>query len=120
MGFRLKVGSWRAPLQIIDSLLPRKPSPDMLSLSARSGSMQLFCRAGWLRGRQATELQFDAGLSTPPDRRPVPCSDSSARVVHIRRVSGRKDARVVVSGRMSDVCAELERLAAKESQMGTA
>ncbi|MFP5466491.1 MAG: hypothetical protein ACLGG8_03050 [Gammaproteobacteria bacterium] len=125
MGFRIKTGSWRAPLQIIDSFLPRRPPSMAVIKPAQTRKAQgLFRRAGWLgrsiRLSAANETCFSQGaqaVSRPAERplRPV-------RVVRVTSMAdpARQEARLVISGRMSDVCAELDRLAAIESRMATA
>lgn len=130
MGFRInKGGNWRAPLQIIDCFLPRQEAvlsaPPLVTRCLRS-----FQRAGWLGkarnkagGVPASPID-DAGKRTSlaqgdDERAPRP-----VRVIHTPEqhivVPRRPSARVVISGRMADVCAELERLAAIEARTSRA
>ncbi len=127
MGFRInKSSSWRTPLQMIDSLLPRQhaiqPTPPVFARCIRS-----FQRAGWLgRARQAGATV----AVTPKEAGNDPDMDHAGQVAHPVRVihtpdqpivvPRRPSARLVISGRMADVCAELERLAAMEARIGRA
>lgn len=126
MGFRIKSGNWRRPLQVIDSFLPRReealpPAPPVLSRCLRS-----FQRAGWL-GKQAARKGGGAPAAQAQDESPAArvVAASAVRVIHAAPeqaivVPRRPSARVVISGRMADVCAELERLAAMEARIGRA
>jgi hypothetical protein len=84
----------------------------------------------WLPTRRASHIQHDAGLRyvavRPSCNARGTASDSSippiasARPLRVVRVvdpyaTGHGVGRVVISGRMVDVCAELDRLAALES-----
>lgn len=125
MGFRLKASSWRAPLQIIDSFLPQRTSPVAESRTTQTPkALRLFHRAGWLgrpvRHVAANEVCFAEGTQVMP----LP-ADRLIRPVRVVRVTSaadpaRREARLVISGRISDVCAELDRLADIESHMATA
>lgn len=112
MGIHITSKSWRAPLQLIDSWLP-VPTKRCSPRSSPAPLLQRFVRAGWLgqaadeksNGLPATEIGATActlSMRTPPVRivRPAPAVRASARLV--------------ISGRMADVCAELDRLAAME------
>jgi len=130
MGFRIKKpSSWRAPLQIIDSLLPRQEAvqhaPPLVTHCLRS-----FQRAGWLgKARNKTggvpAAPIDGAGKLPAT---TPCHDARAplpvRVIHTPEqpiaLPRRPGARVIISGRMADVCAELERLAAMEARTSRA
>lgn len=119
MGIRFTRNTWRAPLQLIDCWLPADPQP--LPAARQAGKVvQLFARAGWLQPG-----------STRPDSAPptggaatVHRLDSARprNVVRVRRgrdgeaARAGTDTRVVIAGRMADVCAELDRLVALESQ----
>ncbi len=119
MGIRIQRNTWSAPLQLIDSWLPQPPAAS--TRHHLTEIAQRFARAGWL-GRSATP----AASSTPSTTgHGVPLSvaqSCSHRVTAVRVVHGthglddgaRADTRVVLSGRIADVCAELERLAALE------
>lgn len=124
MGIRIHRNTWSAPLQLIDSWLPQP-------VTASAGHpltavAQRFARAGWL-GHSAVAPEAPAvpaaGRAVTP--KTLPCSHRTAtvRVVHAANAQGdgmRSDSRVVLSGRMADVCAELERLAAMEPSLGVA
>ena len=119
MGIRIQRNTWRAPLQLIDSWLPQPPvSSNRHHLTAIA---QRFARAGWL-GRSSAQPEPPASSTTKPGApasAPLTCSHrvASVRVVQAtnRMHEGvRADTRVVLSGRIADVCAELERLAALE------
>ncbi|MGS5087373.1 hypothetical protein ACVC7V_12815 [Hydrogenophaga sp. A37] len=117
MGIRINTNTWRAPLQLIDSWLPA-PAPRTATHRSLPQLVQRFTRAGWL-GRN----RIASGISTPEMNGlpPTTCVLTSSRVGRVRVVPGggsglRNDARMVISGRMADVCAELDRLAAEEHQ----
>jgi hypothetical protein len=114
MGIRLHSSTWRAPLQLIDSWLPAPAPRPSANLRGAQAVMQ-FARAGWL-GRRA-------GSAVPePTAHTLPQAPATASPVPRCRVSVVRDsdtaprgrARVVISGRMADVCSELDRLAALE------
>lgn len=114
MGIRFKTNTWRTPLQLIDSWLP-PPAPTGRP-QATPKVAQLFARAGWL-GRA---LSGSATTATPHNS-PHPVTPSRPCRVRVLRAldtgaACRTDARLVISGRISDVCAELDRLAALEHQ----
>lgn len=119
MGIRINTNTWRLPLELIDSWLPAPPH----GATTRKGLPQLvqrFARAGWLGRHRAT-----ATIGTV-EMGPMTSTATSLRVCRVRVVPPvgggfRNDARLVISGRMADVCAELDRLAALEHQSaGTA
>lgn len=121
MGIRINAHTWRAPLQIIDSWLPAPTAPTTPVVPRRGLPLilQRFARAGWLgRGRVAANGPM-AGLQA---RCAPPLPSASSRNHPVRLVRGsdrlRNDARMVISGRLSDVCAELDRLALLELQSG--
>lgn len=118
MGIRITSKAWRAPLQLIDSWLPspqcprntRKPLPTLL---------QRFVRAGWLAGRTPeTDPVALPGSSGGAACRPAP---QVTPLTRLKRAGhpGRSGC-LVISGRMADVCAELDRLAAMEHRAGAA
>ena len=125
MGIRIHRNTWRAPLQLIDSWLPPAdkpaPAPNRLGTAA-----QRFVRAGWLSRRMTMPTGHPAVVTTPAATqvRNTATAHSDAppplRVALRQSAVGRTDSRVVLSGRIADVCAELERLAALEPGMGRA
>jgi hypothetical protein len=127
MGIRIHRSTWRTPLQMIDSWLP--PAPRQATVPVRLGAAaQRFVLAGWLNRQPPVQPAATAASSTPAQ--PMAAASERSPVVQrplrvaLRTRSGRcpevRDTRVVLSGRMSEVCAELERLAALEPQLGTA
>lgn len=118
MGIRINNNTWRKPLQLIDSWLP-VPAHRTATRRGLPQLVQRFARAGWLgRNRVATSISStDTG-----EFKPTTCVTTSSRGGRIRVLPGVcNDARMVISGRMADVCAELDRLAALEHQStGTA
>jgi hypothetical protein len=116
MGIRINTNTWRAPLQLIDSWLP---APEHRT-SAHRGIPSLFQRfssAGWLGGNRVTAPIATTAMSGSAP--PVATAPARVRQVQIMQASNgglRTDARLVISGRMADVCAELDRLAAQEHQ----
>jgi hypothetical protein len=125
MGIRIQRNTWRTPLQLIDSWLPPPPvssTPLRLTVIA-----QRFAQAGWL-GRSSAQPGPSASSTTchgGPVSEALPCPRRMAvvRVAHDTnglRDGMRADTRVVLSGRIADVCAELERLAALEPGLSAA
>jgi hypothetical protein len=117
MGIRFYSNTWRAPLQLIDSWLPAHPRRSTLAQCVPQ-VMQRFVRAGWL-GRGSDQAASRSFQALPAPR--IQPAASPGRTCHLRVVGGgefgsRSDGRLVISGRMSDVCAELDRLAALEHQ----
>ena len=119
MGIRIQRNTWRAPLQLIDSWLPQPPAP--ANRHHLTAIAQRFARAGWL-GR-ASAQPVPPASSTTGHAAPASADlsrahrEASVRVVpatHRMHEGVRTDTRVVLSGRIADVCAELERLAALE------
>jgi hypothetical protein len=114
MGIRFNTNTWRTPLLLIDSWLP--PSPERASPPrALPKSLQRFTHAGWLGRNTATNPVL------PNSVQPV-ARTASRRPCRVRHgnegdglLSGAPAARVVISGRIDDVCDELARLADLES-----
>ena len=115
MGKIFNTNTWRAPLQLIDCWLPlpsqRHPRPAASAMTAKA--MQRFARAGWLN-REAANSPTPQRQTDPTD----PRTSSACRVNVLRHATTkavkRPDVRLVISGPISDVCAELDRLAALE------
>lgn len=116
MGKIFNTNTWRAPLQLIDCWLPlpteRQARPAASLITAKA--MQRFARAGWLQ-REA------ANGPTPPVHQQVVvhAGPSPAGRVRVLRQTNdhharNRDVRLVLSGPIGDVCAELDRLAALE------
>lgn len=76
--------------------------------------MQRFARAGWLNREAANSAAPQAHQSPAAD----PLAASTCRVRVLRQADARPvkrpDMRLVISGPINDVCAELDRLAALE------
>ena len=123
MGIRFNTNTWRAPLQLIDCWLPVHAPSKPASAVAMPRSLQNFVRAGWLKRGPASN---DATLMAPNMAQRVARPRAAVREIeaptcaqprptHSGPCSAtRTDARLVISGRIGDVCAELERLAALE------
>jgi hypothetical protein len=119
MGIRFNTNTWRAPLQLIDCWLPIEQHSAQIKPLALPKTLQKFVRAGWLARAKSHNREAFA-----TDQEPRPCATVHSLDVHRRALiqthpspkptSGNRDTRLVLSGRMSDVCAELERLAAME------
>lgn len=118
MGIRFNANSWRSPLLIIESLLPVGPVTPRPSRWV-APALQRFLRAGWI-GRYPPSMPTSKRPRTPSACSPATIATlgCGVRVVRIAAVKSeeRIDARLFISGRIGDVCAELERLAAQESQ----
>ena len=106
MGLFSSVNTWRAPLQLIDCWLPEPARPQPVTTRPvaampSSAALKRFSRAGWLGRPAANAPRADIAPTT-------------ARTVRGCTRSARHDGRVVLSGRIDDVCAALDRLAAGE------
>ena len=116
MGYRLTSSTWRAPIQMIDSWLPSPAFSEPPRKVARV--WQLFSRAGWMsRAAVHTPAKVPAAATHPV----APSATVASRPCHVRilrtpdsSTGCRPDARLVISGRINDVCAELDRLASME------
>ncbi|HEX5737797.1 MAG TPA: hypothetical protein VFY22_04755 [Hydrogenophaga sp.] len=112
MGIRFKSNTWRTPLRLIDNLLPLRSTTQAATPRKPSRALQLFARAGWLnrgseaRERPATTVAAATGALQGCGVRVLRSSSIG--------VGGRRDMRMVISGRIGDVCAELDRMAAQE------
>lgn len=116
MGKIFNTNTWRAPLQLIDCWLPlpsqRHARPAASAQAAKA--MQRFARAGWLNREAAN------GPTPQPqqDAAAVPQASPVCRVRVLRQAEPKMlklaDMRLVISGPIGDVCAELDRLAAQE------
>jgi hypothetical protein len=94
----LRFNTWRAPLQLIHSWLP-------------AAYFNLFRRVGWPeRSATGSALSASALVGTHAAMAPRPCRVRSVRTIN-PTTGCRTDMRLVISGRISDVCAELDRLA---------
>ena len=119
MGIRIHTNTWRAPLQLIDSWLPAPATKTTFTKHQSFPQLvQRFARAGWLgRNRSASAIGDTDVLRAAPAQMPQPPCRVRVRTAG----SGvRSDARLVISGRMADVCAELDRLAALEHHAASA
>jgi hypothetical protein len=114
MGILFNTSTWRAPLLIIDSWLPQRSEAP--AQRAQPLALQRFMRAGWLgrRGPSRTEK------TVPTAKRVRPSLAASPAISTVRRGGSTEpwgiDSRVVIAGRIHDVCAELDRLVAMEQQ----
>ena len=133
MGFLFNANTWRAPLQLIDSWLPptqasrqRHPASVLASSLSSNRTLQRFARAGWLAALPPTTPkpshgQMASGLATSRAA-PTPRVEAPAQARRTPRSVTRRShghAQFAISGRMSDVCAELDRLAALEHGLQT-
>lgn len=116
MGIRIASNTWRAPLQLIDSWLP-SPAQACLPRSTLAPLLQRFARAGWL-GRTPQPIERNRPQVTHI-MATCPATVRTAPVRIVRPSKGsRGNTRLVISGRLADVCAELDRLAALEHPTG--
>ena len=114
MGKIFNTNTWRAPLQLIDCWLPlptRAPARPAASAVAAK-AVQRFARAGWLNREAANSAapQTHTATESPTS---APCRVRVLRQAEVRAVK-RPAVRLVISGPINDVCAELDRLAALE------
>lgn len=125
MGIRFTTNTWRAPLLLIDSWLPLAPSTRHHgACRLLPQTLQRFARAGWL-GRTTESATVAAGRPVTVHPHPGAMVRGGTRAVRVLQAAAatngmRHDARLVISGRINDVCAELDRLAALEQQHGRA
>ena len=119
MGFRFISNSWRAPLQLIDCWLPIPSSRVDSPPRSLTQILQRFTRAGWL-GRTGSTTS-----ALCPAKTFRQAANSSQRPRHVRvhhspdtHTLGQSSpgSRLALSGRINDVCAELERLSALEKR----
>lgn len=118
MGKLFTTNTWRAPLQLIECWLP---SPALRTARAANEpiatrAMERFAKAGWLK-RGAADVPASTGLRAVSQSEHV-----GARVRVLRRTepaaaATRAGVKLVISGRINDVCAELDRLADQERQL---
>ena len=118
MGIRIASTSWRAPLQLIDSWLPT-PVQACLPRRPLAPLLLRFARAGWL-ARTAQPVE----RIRPSAAHPMAACHASVRTAPVRivrpSVGMRGNTHLVISGRLADVCAELDRLAALEHPTSSA
>lgn len=111
MGIRFSTtNTWRAPLKLIDSWLPAPTFEQPAKFNPKI--VQMFTRAAWL-----ARCTTDAGTSAnKTNNHQVLLAPRSHRVRVVRKIDASasfcNDARLVISGHINDVCAELDRLAA--------
>ena len=113
MGILFNTSTWRAPLLTISSWLP--PRTEAPARRPQPAVLQRFVRAGWLGRRPPSRTERPTPVterSTPP--KSVPSGISVRRGGRLE--SWGADSRLVIAGRISDVCAELDRLVAMEQQ----
>ena len=118
MGIRFTTNTWRAPLQLIDCWLPLHEPKAAATTHPTPRLLQRFAKAGWLRRPSPTNPP-EPGSSQRKHLAPyqarqanIPCGNASTRSPNDQRIDGR----LVLSGRIDQVCAELERLAAIEQR----
>ncbi len=123
MGNRFTTNTWRAPLQLIDCWLPMQSTAPTRATPRGQRLLQRFVKAGWLRRHRSAD---DTEAPTNPSvhirsqqSAPVrPFDDGGSGDARSRRpIAHRKDGRLILSGRIDQVCAELERLAALEQRL---
>lgn len=119
MGIRIASNTWRAPLQLIDSWLPA-PVQGCLPRRPLAPLLTRFARAGWL-GKAQPPVERPPRALVPHVLSECPATTRTAPVRTVRSAKVvRGSARLVISGRMADVCAELDRLAALEQPTAAA
>lgn len=113
MRFALSGDNWRSPLRVIDSFLPLALNERTNDTSVAHRWMERFTQAGWLSTSHTTRPNNTRSVistRSPSSDPHVQATASSNLVVR----SNPKGLRI--SGRMADVCAELDRLALLESR----
>ena len=122
MGIRLHNNTWHRPLRTLDNW------PPMTDVSSPRSFQHARRCTHWLAlVWQRLQSRLTAHRHEQPEPgKPADCPSEAAPAQHPGRrlrvtrrdeVSGRgpRGARLVISGRMADVCAELDRLAALEA-----
>lgn len=116
MGKIFNTNTWRAPLQLIDCWLPlptERPARPAVSFVAAK-AVQRFARAGWLNREAANGPALHVRqVAAAHAGSPPACRVRVLRQADAHRAPSR-DTRLVISGPIGDVCAELDRLAALE------
>ncbi len=112
MGILFNTSTWRAPLMMIDSWLPQRRDTPVRRV--QSLALQRFERAGWLGRRGPSRSEHPKVPSVHVGAHPAAARTDAA----VRRGGNAEpwgtDSRVIIAGRMRDVCAELDRLVAME------
>ena len=119
MGKLFQTNTWRAPLRLIECWLPEPGLPTRQPASITNALVDKFSRAGWLKGHAANAPRLDPATNECAALRER-ANTSRVRVVWTREQHTRTSARVVVAGRINDVCAELDRLAELERRQAKA
>jgi hypothetical protein len=119
MGKLFQTNTWRAPLRLIECWLPEPGSPSRKPASLGNSLVDKFSRAGWLKSHAANAPRL-ASVALGTVGAPERANASRVRVVWTREQHARTSARVVVAGRINDVCAELDRLAELERRQAKA
>ena len=109
MGIRIHRSTWSSPLQLIDSWLPSNHRPATVGLSQAASR---FIRAGWL---QRSACNDAAAYPTACTAESVVRPERLRRAIRVTPQISPSDSRVCLSGRLVDVCAELERLVARDT-----
>ncbi len=124
MGIRINTNTWRAPLLLIDSWLPITQKPRHTLHGAVPRVVQRFSRAGWL-ARSTEPNPKPEAASVTTHRQAGSHRRNETRTVRVLQAVGTnqassQDTRLFISGRINDVCAELDRLVALEHQRAKA
>lgn len=119
MGKLFQTNTWRAPLQLIECWLPEPGAPARKPSALANTLVDKFSRAGWLKHHAANAPRLAHGFSNTTQRSDDTTA-SRVRVVWSLDKHTRTSGRVVVAGRINDVCAELDRLAEWESRQARA
>jgi hypothetical protein len=111
MRFALSGENWRSPLRVIDSFLPPAPEQQGSHTLAAHRWMARFTQAGWLSpASQPASLANTLCTARLPVAGHTHDNGTSTLTVHSHPNGLR------ISGRMADVCAELDRLAQLEAR----
>lgn len=116
MGKIFTTNTWRAPLQLIDCWLPlpSRPTSRPVTSALAAKAIQRFARAGWLNREAANSAAPRTSQTSAAEAlAPVACRVRVLRQAEARAAK-RPVVRLVISGPINDVCAELDRLAALE------
>ena len=119
MGIRIHRNTWSAPLQFIDCWLPPEPVRPPLR-HPLSQAAKRFLRAGWLNHRASNDepIRFSQTSRASTETEP-PSSAAGVCPRHTVTPNNgwpRTEPRVLLTGRLSEVCAELDRLVELEAR----
>jgi len=113
MRFALSGDNWRSPLRVVDSFLPVALDQRPHETSIAHRWMARFTQAGWLSTSHTT-CPSDSRFAMPA--RSFACEPNAHGATSPNLVVRSNPKGLRISGRVADVCAELDRLALLEAR----